>query len=66
MRITVNSKEREVPEGSTLQQLIDELQFGQKRIAVEVNTELVVKAEWDKYVLHPNDPVEIVTFVGGG
>ena len=66
MLITVNSNTRDVTDGTTMLQLIETLGFGQKRVAVEVNTELVVKAEWAGHVLKPGDRVEIVSFVGGG
>lgn len=66
MHIFVNSKDRDVPDATTLEQLIGLLDFGQKRLAVEVNTELVVKAAWAVHVLKENDRVEIVSFVGGG
>ena len=36
------------------------------RIAVECNEVMVPKAEYDDFVLHSGDVVEIVSFVGGG
>lgn len=66
MRIIVNSVEREVPGDATVQRVIELLDLTQKRLAVEVNAELVVKGAWSSHVLQPNDRVEIVTFVGGG
>ena len=36
------------------------------RIAVECNEVMVPKAEYDDFVLHSGDIVEIVSFVGGG
>ena len=66
MRIFVNSQEREVPGGATVQQLVELSDLTQKRVAIEVNAELVVKAAWTSHVLQPDDRVEIVSFVGGG
>lgn len=40
--------------------------FKSERIAVECNEAMVPKAEYDDYVLHSGDIVEIVSFVGGG
>ena len=37
-----------------------------ERIAVECNEAMVPKAEYDDFVLHSGDIVEIVSFVGGG
>ena len=51
---------------STVQALIEALDLTQKRVAVEVNGELVTKAEWSACVLRSGDRVEVVSFVGGG
>lgn len=66
MRIYVNSVERDVPEPASVQSLIEWLQLMNKRVAVEVNTELVTKSEWPGFKLKSGDRVEIVSFVGGG
>jgi len=66
VRIFVNSKETETPDGATVQQLIEQLGLGQKRVAVEVNAQLAAKSEWNSVVLKPGDRVEVVSFVGGG
>ena len=36
------------------------------RIAVECNEKIVPKSEYESFVLHSGDVVEIVSFVGGG
>lgn len=51
---------------TTVAALVDVLGLGQKRVAVEVNKELVVKKEWAAKVLCEGDRVEVVSFVGGG
>ena len=66
MGIYVNSNERDVPDGTSVQGLIEILGLEQKRVAVEVNAELVVKSEWLSSILKAGDRVEIVSFVGGG
>ncbi len=66
MLIYVNSKEQAVPDRATVAELIALLQLTQKRLAVEVNAELVTKAEWNQFEIKAGDRVEIVSFVGGG
>lgn len=66
MLIVVNSKEQEIADGSTVERLLDVLGMAQKRVAVEVNQELVMKAQWADVKLQAHDRVEIVSFVGGG
>ena len=36
------------------------------RIAVECNEEIVPKAQYENFIIHSGDVVEIVSFVGGG
>jgi sulfur carrier protein len=66
MQIQLNSKSKDLPDGATVAVLIDEMKLGEKRVAVEVNAELVTKKEWNSYTLKAGDKVEVVTFVGGG
>lgn len=66
MTLSVNGKELQMPEGADVAALVEHLSLGAKRVAVEVNKELVVKQAWATTVLRDGDRVEIVTFVGGG
>ncbi|MCZ7647830.1 MAG: sulfur carrier protein ThiS [Planctomycetota bacterium] len=66
MTLHVNGKPLDLPEGSNVAQLLEKLGTGAKRVAVEVNKELVIKKEWEAKVLREGDQVEVVTFVGGG
>lgn len=66
MQITVNSEPRDIPEGSTVADLIDHLGLASSICAAEVNRSVVPKAERDTHTLEPGDTVEIVTLVGGG
>jgi len=64
--VFVNSKQQTLEDGATVARLIEALGMGQKRVAVEVNTELVTKGEWQQFKLKEGDRIEIVSFVGGG
>jgi thiamine biosynthesis protein ThiS len=66
MNILLNSKEYELPDAGTIRTLITQLNLTQQRVAVEVNTELIIKNQWESFTLKENDRVEVVTFVGGG
>lgn len=65
MKITVNGDPRELPAGTTVAQLLEQLKFTPRNVAVELNRRLLRS---DRYVtvLTEGDAVEIVTFVGGG
>ena len=66
MHLTVNGEPRELPQDATIADLIRELGLSTRRVAVEVNRELVRRAEHADHRLREADAVEIVTLVGGG
>jgi sulfur carrier protein len=66
MQVTVNGQSRQVAEGLTIAQLLDELRLGGKPVAVEVNLELVPRQRHAQHRLTEGDRLEIVTLVGGG
>jgi sulfur carrier protein len=66
MNIQVNGQGREIADGSTVANLLGELGVTQPHVAVEVNLELVPRAQHRDIVLNAGDRVEVVTLVGGG
>ncbi|MCS7158926.1 MAG: sulfur carrier protein ThiS, partial [Gemmatales bacterium] len=66
IEIWLNGERTTTTCGQTLAALLTRLELDLKRIAVEVNQELVPRARYAEYVLQPGDRVEIVTLVGGG
>ena len=66
MTVVLNGEERECGEGMTLADLVAELGLGKRRIAVEVNRDIIPRDEYTTCRLQPGDTIEIVHFVGGG
>lgn len=66
MSITVNGEPRDVAEGTTVAMLLADLKLNPRFLAVELNRELVPRAEHAHRVLAAGDKLEIVTLVGGG
>jgi sulfur carrier protein len=66
MQILVNGEPREAPEGSTVGDLVRGLGHAGRRLAVEVNADIVPRSEHDTRVLCEGDRVEIVHAIGGG
>jgi sulfur carrier protein len=66
VRITVNGEARDVPEGLTVRSLVEHLGLTEGPVAVEVNREIVPRAEHASRPVAPGDTIEIVHFVGGG
>lgn len=63
--VKVNGKPEDVA-GRTLAQYLKEKSFDFKRIAAELNGDIVPKAQYDTTVLRDGDELEVVSFVGGG
>ncbi|OGR28350.1 MAG: thiamine biosynthesis protein ThiS [Desulfuromonadaceae bacterium GWB2_53_15] len=66
MQVLLNGTPAEIKEGSTIADLLEQLQIGRERVAVEVNLEIVPKSAYDSHTLATEDRIEIVHFVGGG
>ncbi len=66
MIIQLNGENREVREAITVSDLLSELKLAGKPVAVEVNRELVTRAEHAECRLASDDRVEVVSLVGGG
>ena len=66
MDIIVNGETRSVPERTTAAGLIDILELGGRRLALELNGEIVPRSEHAGCPLSAGDEIEIVHAVGGG
>ena len=64
--IEVNGEAREIPVGLNVRGLLDFLKVDAGRVAVELNREIVRKADWDGAMVEAGATVEVVMFVGGG
>ena len=66
MRVELNGEPKELDEGTTLSTLVQQLSLAPERVAVELNRDVVRRADWPATQLTDGDRVEIVHFVGGG
>ena len=66
MKLKINGEERTVSEGTTLAELLEQLELTGKYVAVERNREVVSFRVYAETVLAEGDCLEIVTLVGGG
>jgi sulfur carrier protein len=66
MILTVNGKNKELPDNSTLSNLLQQISQENERIAIEVNAEIIPKYNYAEFLLKNNDKVEIIKAVGGG
>ncbi len=66
MKLVVNGKPVELPDGSTVSALLGRLEIDGARVAIERNQDVVPRLTWDSVLLRDDEQIEIVTFVGGG
>ncbi|MDF3918005.1 sulfur carrier protein ThiS [Salinicola sp. LHM] len=66
MQIQLNGEPRQLDGEQTLAQLVDTLGLTGRRIAIEVNEEIVPRSLHAQTRLNDGDSVEIVHAIGGG
>jgi sulfur carrier protein len=66
LALLVNGESRTVPEGCTVEALLESLGMGGRRIAVAVNRDVVPRSRFATHPLSAGDRVEILEAVGGG
>ncbi|MCP5161375.1 MAG: sulfur carrier protein ThiS [Hahellaceae bacterium] len=66
MDITVNGELKQVPEDISLRELVVQMGLEGRRIAVELNLDIVPRSEHSQTMLKTGDRVEIVHAIGGG
>jgi sulfur carrier protein len=65
MEIVINGEARTTEPMSVLQ-LLEQLSIDPRRVAVELNRDILPKADYAATSLNDGDALEIVHFVGGG
>jgi thiamine biosynthesis protein ThiS len=66
MRVLLNGEPHTIPDSCTIAELLSRLGLEGRRIAVEVNREIVPRSSFGERRLCEADRIEIVHFVGGG
>ena len=66
IKIKINGKFSMIKENLSLSIFLKELNIPLKKVAIELNQEIIDKNEKNKIKLKKNDKIEIVHFIGGG
>ena len=66
IKIKVNGKVQTITDKSKISDLLKKLKIPMKKVAIELNQEIIDKKNINKISLKKNDKVEIVHFIGGG
>jgi len=66
IEIQLNGEPKQVASGSTIADLVEAEGLGNRRVAVEVNLEIVPRSHYDQHLIASGDRIEIVHAIGGG
>ncbi len=66
MELTVNGETRQLAPPLSVAQLVAELGMAERRIALELNGEILPRSEFGQTLLAGGDTLEIVQAIGGG
>ncbi len=66
IKIKVNGKFKSISENLKISDLVKHLKIPIKKVAIELNQEIIDKKDVSKISLKKNDKIEIVHFIGGG
>ena len=66
IKIKINGKINKIDNKTKLSDLVKNLKVPLKKVAIELNREIVDKKNLNKINLKVNDEIEIVHFIGGG
>jgi sulfur carrier protein len=68
VKIFVNGETRALPDGTTIESLLEQLDLapGRRGVAVAVDAEVVPRSGWPDRALHEGDRVEVLTAIQGG
>ncbi len=66
MNIILNGAPRDVPDNLSASELLLSLDLADKRLALEINREIIPRSSFAHHTINPGDQVEIVHAIGGG
>ena len=66
IKIKINGSFKTVKDNTNLSVLLKTLKIPLKKVAIELNQEILNKKKLNKQILRNNDKIEIVHFIGGG
>ena len=66
IKIKLNGKFKSIFENFKISDLVKDLKIPIKKVAIELNQEIINKKNISKISLKKNDKIEIVHFIGGG
>tara|TARA_A100001015_G_scaffold295792_1_gene375212 strand:+ start:413 stop:616 length:204 start_codon:yes stop_codon:yes gene_type:complete len=65
-KIQLNGKKVDIKNNYSILDLLKKYKLSSKKVAIELNGEIIQKVNYKKKYLKNNDKIEIVHFIGGG
>jgi len=66
IKIKVNGKKILINDKEKLSKILQDLKIPIKKVAIEINREIIIKKKLNSIKVKENDSIEIVHFIGGG
>jgi thiamine biosynthesis protein ThiS len=66
VEVKINGEMKQIPSDINLAELLKHLELPAERLAVELNSEVIRRINWENVKVKNADKIEIVHFVGGG
>ena len=66
IKIKVNWKKNLINDKEKLSKILQDLKIPIKKVAIEINREIIIKKKLNSIKVKENDTIEIVHFIGGG
>ncbi|MFV9615491.1 MAG: sulfur carrier protein ThiS [Gammaproteobacteria bacterium] len=64
--IILNGENKQIDNDTNIEQLLQGLELTNKRLAVEINQQIIPRSNFNSHRLNELDKVEIVQAIGGG
>ena len=64
--IILNGKSSQIDSNINVEQLLKSLNLNDKRLAIEINQQIIPRSDFASHTLNEQDKVEIVQAIGGG
>ena len=64
--IILNGENKQIDDNTNIEQLLLSLELSNKRLAVEINQQIIQRSNFNSHMLNGLDKVEIVQAIGGG
>jgi thiamine biosynthesis protein ThiS len=66
MNITINGEKKNFSQPVSILSILNNLNIDKKKIAIELNLEIVPKSSYENTIIKNGDSLEIIEFIGGG